>query len=134
MKTLKKSLIILTAVLMLVACSGSVSNNIAIPGWLQGSWEAPGGAVVLTFKPDNILVYSEGNLAMDYKSQLKLNPESIISNQGSTDTTYNIAFKDTSNNLIFEVITIVYTEDNDTARFTQESYPDAPITFTITRK
>lgn len=114
----KLSLTILIAIIVIfTACSGSPNSGIIIPSWLQDEWyDTDGDPYRLVFSSNNIMIYENGQLAMDISSDLQLYPHVEISSQGSTDTTYQLTLLNTSTHQ-YMYITVRYTASSDTILF-----------------
>ena len=115
----KISLIFLVVIIvMFTACSGSPNSGIVIPSWLQDEWyDTDGDPYRLVFSRNNIMIYENGQLAMDIGSNLQLYPHVVINSQGSTNTTYQLTLFNTSTHQ-YMYVTVRYTESSDTIVFT----------------
>ena len=112
--------IIFCVLILITACSPSPTNRLATPSWLQGDWIVSDGitTIQISFTEDNMLFYYNNQLNLDIKSSLSLNPHVEISNQGSTNTTYQFELYNSATNGHFR-ITIVYTSSTDTILYTE---------------
>ncbi len=108
---------LIAIVAFLTACSGSPDSRIVTPSWLQGEWyDVEGDPYRLVFRENNIIIYENEQLAMDFGSNLELYPQVEISSQGSTGTTYQLTLVNTSSHQ-YLYITIRYTASSDTILF-----------------
>lgn len=108
---------LVTIIVLFTACSGSPNARIATPSWFQDEWyDTEGDPYTVTVTSDNIIIYENNRLAMDFKSNLSLYNHVIIDSQGSTDTTYQLTLLNTSTHQ-YMYITARYTQSSDTVTF-----------------
>lgn len=114
----KFSLVVLVAILALMtACSGSPNGRLATPSWFQGEWyDIEGDPFTVTVKKDNIMIYQNNQLLIDFKSNLALYDHVVIESQGFTDTSYQATLFNTSTRQ-YMYINATYTESSDTVVF-----------------
>ena len=122
MRKINISISLIIFLILVSACSPSPTSQLMPPSWLQDDWGVTDGnrTILITFTKDNMLLYDNLQLEIDLKSSLELNPHVEISNQGSTNTSYQVELYNTSTHSYLK-ISVIYTAATDSILYIESA-------------